>query len=147
MRLRPHWRKMTWVLILWVALVVLFIVGINNVDDQTIQECLEDGTSRELCELGDDFAAGVWTAIGVIGGFMGFVVLGIIWLMTKPRRHCPACGNDAKKGITRCTKCGYLFTAAAVRPTTPGAPPLQWAPPPPPPSSGSLPPPSGPRAG
>jgi hypothetical protein len=30
MSLRPHWRKMTWVLILWVAFVVFFIVGIKG---------------------------------------------------------------------------------------------------------------------
>jgi hypothetical protein len=135
---------MTWVLILWVALVVLFIVAINNVDEETIQECIEDGTSRELCELGDDFAEGVWTAVGVVGGFMGFLVLGLIWLMTRPRRHCPACGTDAKKGVTRCRKCGYLFTAVSVRPAMPLAPSPQWAPPPPPPS-GPLPPPGGPK--
>jgi hypothetical protein len=134
---------MTWVLILWVAATVLFIVLINTAANNDVrEECVGDEFE---CDTAISIASGVWTAIGFVVGFMGFVVLGIIWLMTRPRRHCPACGADAKKGITQCRKCGYLFTAVSVRPAMPLAPSPQWAPPPPP--SGPLPPPSGQKHG
>jgi hypothetical protein len=43
-------------------------------------------------------------------GFMGFVVLSLIWLMSRPKvRTCPICGNDVNKGVTLCGSCGHDF--------------------------------------
>jgi hypothetical protein len=87
-RLVPRWRKMTWVLLIWTAIFATWIVsGVND-------------------------AAG--TAIGAtlvfILWFLGFVVLGLVWLMSRPkRRTCPHCGTDVKKGRTTCPSCAYDF--------------------------------------
>lgn len=132
---------MTWVLILWAAATILFIVLVNTAaNDDVRAECIAEATSqtqRDLCDVGTSLASGVWTVIAVVLGFGGFLVLGLIWLMTRPRRHCPACGRDVKKGVTSCRKCGYLLTATSVRPAMPGPPSHQWAPPPPPPPPAS----------
>lgn len=43
--------------------------------------------------------------------FFGFVILSIVWFMTRRKgRVCPHCGEDVKKGRTACQKCGYDFT-------------------------------------
>jgi hypothetical protein len=65
----------------------------------------EDGDIKQTwCEVG--------TAVGIsvifVIGFMGFVVLSLVWLMTHARlRACPACGNDVKRGVTVCRACGH----------------------------------------
>jgi predicted amidophosphoribosyltransferase len=47
--------------------------------------------------------------------FVGFIILSIIWFMTRPtRRLCPVCGSEARKGQTICKKCGHNFARAAV---------------------------------
>jgi hypothetical protein len=125
-----RWRKMTWVLLAWVALTVLFIVGINTWANNDVREdCIGDSFE---CDTAISIASGVWTAIGVVVGFLGFFALGLIWLMTRPRRHCPACGRDAKKGVTVCKECGFDFARAAGAsppPRGPLPPPTPLAPP------------------
>jgi hypothetical protein len=56
----------------------------------------------------------------VILWFIGFVVLGLVWLMTRPRhRQCPRCGNDVKKGLTVCGSCSYDFAQALTQSPVP----------------------------
>lgn len=81
---------MTWVLWAWVTLTVLFIVLINTVpnEDELLADCRTNSAStaeQAGCELGTEIAAGVWTAVGVVVGFMGFIVLALIWFMTRPK--------------------------------------------------------------
>jgi predicted amidophosphoribosyltransferase len=46
--------------------------------------------------------------------FIGFVVFSLVWLMSRPdRRLCPVCGEQVKKGLITCSKCGYNFAQAA----------------------------------
>lgn len=95
-------RKMTWVLLGWVALIVVWVIaGASQADCEN-----EVGDAAQLgCEAG----TGIGVGLVVLFGFLGFFVLGFIWLATRPKRHCPACGRDAKKGRTTCQKCGYDF--------------------------------------
>lgn len=139
-----RWRKMTWVLWIWIALTVLFIVAANSADEnKALEECVDESggssAAQAGCEIGTEVASEVWTVVGVIVGLLGFFVLSIIWFMTRPRRHCPACGRDAKKGVTVCKKCGYDFAVAARAAVSPAATAAAGSMPPPPPPS--LPPP------
>lgn len=109
---------MTWVLVAWVVLIVVWVIaGLNGAG-------CEDEEFQGACEAG----TGIGVGLVVLFGFLGFFVLGLVWLMTRPRRHCPACGRDAKKGTTVCRKCGHDFATAA----RPYAQPQPFAPPPPP---------------
>jgi hypothetical protein len=104
---RPHWRKMTWVLIIWCLIILIWAIagGASN-------NCSEQATklNQNACEAG----TGIGVAIILLIGFFGFVFLGLIWLMTRPRgRTCPVCGEVVKKGLTSCPKCGHDFAAAA----------------------------------
>lgn len=77
-----HWRKMTWVILAWVALIIVWIaVGVNDVADDCNDEV---GEARELCEAGRDIGAGIGVTIVVLIGVIGFIVLAIIWFMTRP---------------------------------------------------------------
>jgi hypothetical protein len=113
---RPHWRKMTWVLIVWSAVILIWAIGGGASND-----CGSEATqsAKDACAAG----TGIGVALILIIGFIGFVFFSLIWLMTRPKgRVCPACGENVKRGRTECPNCGHDFAAAAVsaRPATEG---------------------------
>jgi hypothetical protein len=111
---RPHWRKMTWVLIIFSALMLIWIIAGASATDCEDQVGQYQNAKEAGCEAGTAIGVGLLIFLW----FIGFVVLGLIWLMTRPRgRDCPVCGELVKKGQTTCPKCGHDFAAAA---TTPG---------------------------
>jgi hypothetical protein len=85
---------MTWALLAWVALIIVWIaVGVNSTSDDCDDEATASG--RELCEAATDVGTGIGVGIIVIIGFMGFIVLALIWFMTRPKpqpeiRYVPA---------------------------------------------------------
>lgn len=108
----PHWRKMTWVIVVWCALMAAWIVGVIA-STHPASECARE-TYRGACEAG----ATAGTGIGVLAlwfiWFFGFIVLSLIWFMSRPKgRTCPACGEQVKKGLTACPSCSHDFAAAA----------------------------------
>ena len=90
----PQWRPITWLMLGWVA---LFVV------------------------LGAAFRSPLGALeLFVPGGFVVFVILLAIVLVTRPRdRECPACGISVRRGETSCGHCGFDFAAAATR-SSPG---------------------------
>lgn len=72
-----HWRKMTWAIIAWSALMLIWIiVGTNAADCGS-----KTGAQKSGCEAG----AGIGIAGLMFLWFIGFVVLALIWFMTRPR--------------------------------------------------------------
>lgn len=120
-RLVPHWRKATWALAIFNVLILIWLIaGIAA----TSNECpgMTDG-QLSICQAGTAVGAGLGVTLIVIIWFIGFVVLGLVWLMSRPsRRQCPRCGNDVKKGLTVCRSCGYDFAQATAQ--VPAPPPL-----------------------
>lgn len=125
-----HWRKSTWALLLWCALIIVWVfagVAASNCESEQYSEA---------CEAG----AGIGVLLVLFIGFVGFLFFSIIWFMTRPKnRQCPACGHDAKKGVMRCAHCGFDFASAVQVPvgmmspgaanwSTPQAVAGQWAP-------------------
>ena len=103
---RPHWRKMTWVLIVWSAFIVIWAISgtaSNDCGSQASQ------AAKSGCEAG----TGIGVALILFIGFFGFVFFSLIWFMTRPRgRDCPVCGEKVKRGQTKCPHCGHDFAAA-----------------------------------
>jgi len=101
-----RWRKMTWVLNVWNVIFLIWIIG--GISSRPSQSC-PPGDS--LCVNASDTGTGIGVALIIFLWFLGFVVLSLIWVMTRRRgRLCPHCGEDVKKGRTTCAKCGYDFT-------------------------------------
>lgn len=110
MRLRrPHWRKMTWVVILWCALILFWAIdGASSTNCSTSHSAFQHSY-----ETGCQAGTGIGVAIILFIGFFGFVFFSLIWFMTRPkRRDCPVCGHSVKKGLTRCSKCDHDFAQA-----------------------------------
>jgi hypothetical protein len=111
MRLR-RWRKATWAIVIWsLGILAWLLFGLAS------RGCQEESgdIKQTLCEVG----TGVGIAVIVVIGFMGLVLLSLVWLMSRPRlRICPTCGNDVKKGLTVCEACGHDFAGADDTPHT-----------------------------
>jgi hypothetical protein len=105
------WRKMTWALWVWSALIVVWMVGgggsaASNCATQAGDEFLSAQQAQEACQAG----VGLGVAAIALFGFVGFVFLSIIWFMTRPkRRACPRCGDNVKSGVTVCSSCEFDF--------------------------------------
>jgi hypothetical protein len=116
MRSILHWRKMTWALLLWTVIFVIWSIAASD-NSSAVRDCVNN-SSGYLNQHDCQTAADVGTGIGLtlIWGlwFVGFVILSIIWFMTRRKtRLCPVCGEDVKKGRTTCARCGFDFAAAA----------------------------------
>jgi hypothetical protein len=70
---RPHWRKMTWVLILWSALILVWAIAGGA---SASNDCANEGTklNQDACNTG----AGIGIAIVLLIGFVGFVFFSLI---------------------------------------------------------------------
>lgn len=93
-----RWRKMTWVLLVWVALIIAWVVaGANSGND-----CADEPAHlREACEFGTEVGTGIGLAIVVVIGFMGFIMLSLIWFMTRPKQvvYVPAAASEPTSDV------------------------------------------------
>jgi len=116
MDLNPlNWRKMTWVLGIWNIVFLIWII--DGISSRPSQNCATDPDvvsgvlSLHACQAASDAGTGIGVALVFVLWFLGFIVISLIWFMTRgKRRMCPHCGEDVKKGLTACKKCGYDFT-------------------------------------
>ena len=126
---RPHWRKMTWVIIVWSVVMAIWIIG-GLLSADNGDKCAHEAhraLSQSTCTSARDVGTGIGVAVLWFLWFFGFIVLSLIWFMSRPKgRECPACGERAKKGVTACKSCGHDFAAAAQlsqpAPTIPAGP-------------------------
>jgi hypothetical protein len=103
-----RWRKMTWVLVLFTVLMGAWIASALG----SQPACPPDVANCDAYRAGATVGQGVGVALLFGIWFIGFIILSIIWFMTRPaRRVCPAGGTETRKGQTVCKKCGYNFAA------------------------------------
>jgi hypothetical protein len=134
-------RKATWALLIFNVLMLIWLIaGIASASGHATNCGVLD---QATCDAARNVGTGIGATVIILIWFMGFVVLGIIVLATRPhRRLCPACGTEAKRGATQCQKCGFNFAAAAqsggyTSAGTYSQPPPAAPPPPAPPPPGS----------
>lgn len=116
-----RWRKMTWLIWIFTALMVAWIVSGVNANADNCDHYVVGTSGYNACQAGTDIGTGVGVTMLFFAWFIGFIIFSIIWFMTRPsKRSCPVCGHDVKKGKTVCKKCGYDF-ASAERPELSGS--------------------------
>src|SRR5215211_5225904 len=116
-RLIPRWRKMTWTILVFTGIMFAWMIGgASSGASSAAAACAKDSavTSGILTKQQCIDASNVGTGIGVtlifLLWFLGFIVLSLVWLMSRPkRRDCPACGESVKRGLTICKHCGHDF--------------------------------------
>lgn len=105
-----RWRKMTWVLNLWNLLFLIWVIAAIAGGASDSADCDTTVLTQANCDAAADVGTGIGVALVIVLWFIGFIVLSLAWLMSRPRhRQCPACGHDVKKGLTSCKKCGHSF--------------------------------------
>ena len=125
----PKWRPFTWViLVINILFLVWLIAGVGSAGEE-ISDCADlTGQAQDLCEAenaGTAVGAGIGAFVIIVLWALVDIILGIIWLVTRPKggRPCPSCGTEVKAGRTTCPKCGHDFAAAARGVTPPPPPP------------------------
>lgn len=115
------WRPLTWVIliinVLFLVLVISAVSAGTSADDEALAQCKEQASeffTEEDCKNATEAGSAIGAGIAVTGLLVFWVlidiILGIIWLVTnRSKRQCPQCGNDVKKGLLECKKCGYDF--------------------------------------
>jgi hypothetical protein len=103
-------RKTSWAIIVWTVLFAIWIiVGIagNDCGSQTGDRYLSQHAAQDACAAG----TGIGVALIFFLWFIGFIVLSIVWFLTRNRnaRDCPVCGKSVKRGLVECRNCGYDF--------------------------------------
>lgn len=107
-------RKMTWVIIIFNVLMLVWLVGgVGSAANEADCEAEATQSLRDACEAGTAVGATLGAGLIIFLWVAGVVILGVLWLVTnrKKTRECPACGSDVKKGLTECRKCGHDFRA------------------------------------
>ena len=77
-----RWRKATWALVIWNVLMFLWLASTL----QSEFDCdRETGAARAVCDAGA--AIGMSLGASLVGTvwFIGFMTIGLIWLMSRPR--------------------------------------------------------------
>lgn len=75
----PRWRKATWAIVIWTLLTVIWIAtGVGAVGNAA-----PAGSDAEAA--GRAIGAGLGVTFIIIVWFLGFIVLGLIWLMSRPK--------------------------------------------------------------
>jgi hypothetical protein len=86
----PRWRKATWALVIWTGLIALWLVaGLSAVGNTPA------GTEAE--QAGRAIGAGIGVTLILFIWFIGFIVLGLIWLMSRPKDNVVVYGPQGQQ--------------------------------------------------
>lgn len=112
----PHWRKMTWVIVVWCVVMAIWIVG-AIIGAASGEECgreAQRALGQETCVAARDAGTGIAVVALWFVWFFGFIILSLIWFMSRPKgRNCPACGMNVKQGRSTCSHCQFDLAVAA----------------------------------
>jgi uncharacterized membrane protein len=100
---------MTWTIWVWTIVCAVWIAtGIAN----TGHVKCSGNLSGSSCHATMAVAAGIGVFLIFVIWLIVFLILSVIFFMSRNRgRTCPQCGEDVRKGQTRCRKCGYDYAA------------------------------------
>lgn len=91
----PRWRKATWALLIWNVLMIVWVVGgVSSVGDSCAGET---GDALAACQAGSAIGAGLGVSVLIFIWFIGFIVLGLIWLMSRPKENVVVYGPEGQQ--------------------------------------------------
>ena len=91
----PRWRKATWALVIWNILMVIWVAGgIGATSDNCVGET---GEALELCQSATAVGAGIGVTFIIIIWFIGFIVLGLVWVMSRPKENVVIFGPEGQQ--------------------------------------------------
>ncbi|MEP7227251.1 MAG: hypothetical protein ABI785_07815 [Gemmatimonadales bacterium] len=91
----PRWRKATWAIVVFSALMLVWIVaGVGAVSDSCAGKT---GDALVACEAGTAIGGGIAVTFLIVIWFIGFIVLGLIWLMSRPKDNVVVYGPDGQQ--------------------------------------------------
>jgi hypothetical protein len=91
----PHWRKATWALLIWNVLIIIWLVsGVGSVSNNCSNLT---GAELQGCQAGTAIGAGIGVTFIIIIWFIGFIVLGLIWLMSRPKDNVVIYGPEGQQ--------------------------------------------------
>lgn len=93
----PRWRKATWALVIWSVLMGIWVVtAIGAVS--SLENCAgQTGDALAACEAGTAIGGGLGVTFILFIAFLGFVVLGLIWLMSRPKDNVVVFGPNGQE--------------------------------------------------
>lgn len=87
----PRWRKATWALVIWTVLAILWIwAGTSAVGDMPATGDEAEGAARAV-------GAGIGITMIILVWFLGFIILGLIWLMSRPKDNVVIYGPEGQQ--------------------------------------------------
>jgi hypothetical protein len=96
---RVIWKKMTWVLILWCAIIAGWLITRVHANHCSMQHgswFLGQQASRDACRIGARFNIGVMIMVGVAG----FVILSLLWLIAPRRKPETITADDDQRTLS-----------------------------------------------
>lgn len=91
----PKWRKATWALLIWNVLMVIWLIGgLGSVGNNCAGQV---GDSLTACQAGTAIGAGIGVTFIIIIWFIGFIVLGLVWLMSRPKDNVIVYGPEGQQ--------------------------------------------------
>lgn len=109
----PRWRKATWAIVIWTVLAVIWIAaGLGSTGDMTPDASEAEAAGRAI-------GAGLAITVIIIVWFFGFLVLGLVWLMSRPKDNVLVYGPDgqqmtvSEKEAQRRVKNGWTYKPPA----------------------------------
>lgn len=123
-------RKMTWAILGWSGLCLIWMVtGAHSASQRINSDCLP---GNNLCQQAGTVGTGIGLSIILFVWFLGFVMLSIIWFMTRLSGQdavrnagpvttlvavrppaltakCSECGAPNRPDATSCVSCGVSF--------------------------------------
>jgi hypothetical protein len=85
------WRKMTWAILAWSGICLVWIIA--GTSSSPASSCATDPDvingvmSRHACETASNVGTGIGVTLVAGLWFVGFLILSLVWFMTKPRQQ------------------------------------------------------------
>jgi hypothetical protein len=110
-----NWRKMTWAILIWTVLMFMWIVGGASAAGAT-------PVTNEYEEAGRAIGTGIGVTMLFMLWFVGFIILSIIWFMSRPKNNVLVYGPSGqqmtvseKEAKKRVDKQGWTYQAQAAQ--------------------------------